>query len=77
MTTTKLPEITITSVWDGDSLNVDATADVSEYLRLIHTAGITVQPDCPAHIRDQVEKYQIERALRGLIFDITSNKESA
>lgn len=74
MTTIKIPEITITAVWYGNRLNVEARADVSEDLRLFHTAGATVHPTCK--VRDQIETAQIERALRGLINRITS-KESA
>lgn len=75
MTTIKIPEITITAVWDGNRLDVAAQADVSEDLRLIHTAAATVHPTCK--VRDQIETAQIERALRGLINRITSNKEYA
>lgn len=75
MRTITIPEITITAVWDGNRLNVAAQADVSEDLRLIHTAGATVNPDCPPHIRAQIETAPIERSLRGLINRLTSNKE--
>ena len=75
MTTIKIPEITITSVWDGDRLNVEARADVSEDLRLIYTAAAFAH--LTDKVRDQIETAQIERALRGLINHLTSNKEAA
>lgn len=75
MTTIKIPAITITAVWDGNRLDVAARADVSEDLRLIHTATATVHSTCK--VRDQIETVQIERVLHGLINRITSNKESA
>lgn len=75
MTTIKIPEITITAVWEDDRLDVVARADVSEDLRLIYTAAAFVHPTCK--VRDQVETAQIERALRGLINHLTSNKASA
>lgn len=75
MTTIKIPEITITAVWEGNRLDVVARADVSEDLRLIYTAAAFEHPT--GKIRDQIETAQIERALRGLINHLTSNKASA
>lgn len=75
MTTITIPEITITAEWDGGRLHVEAQADVSDDLKMIHTADAQVHPTCK--VRGHIEQAQIERALRGLINRITSNKESA
>lgn len=75
MTTIKIPEITITAVWEGNRLDVVARADVSEDLRLTYTAAAF--DHLPGKVRDQIETAQIERALRGLINHITKRKEQA
>lgn len=75
MITIKIPEITITAVWEDDRLDVVARADVSEDLRLVYTGAAFAHPACK--VRDQIETAQIERALRGLINHITRSKESA
>lgn len=69
----KLPEISVEAEWVGDNLRVDAWAMLPSGECLVYREPAFAHH--PGKVRDQIEKAQIERALRGLINHLTSNKD--
>lgn len=70
----KLPPISVEAELVGNNLRVDAWAVLPSGECLVYRVSALVDPACK--VRDHIEKDQIERALRGLINGITSNKEA-